>query len=198
MSDATQPAQWYADPTGRHQHRYWDGTQWTDQVADNQVTSTDPPLMPGAGAPPATGKPTPAGPRRAAGRVFSGLAAAGGLVLVVGAFLPAFILVDRQYGYISDGRDGQLMLPVGLAIIVLAILLAVGILPRWGAFFVVAAGGVAALVAVADVIDVQDTVDQSRGLIDSGPAMWVCAAGGATAMVFALLAYFKPETPTAA
>ncbi|MGA1220759.1 MAG: DUF2510 domain-containing protein, partial [Ilumatobacteraceae bacterium] len=26
---ANSPANWYEDPTGRHQHRYWDGTAWT-------------------------------------------------------------------------------------------------------------------------------------------------------------------------
>jgi hypothetical protein len=36
------PAQWYPDPTGRHQHRYWDGTQWTSQVADDGRTASDP------------------------------------------------------------------------------------------------------------------------------------------------------------
>lgn len=35
------PAQWYADPTGRHTHRYWDGAQWTPQVADDGTTGVD-------------------------------------------------------------------------------------------------------------------------------------------------------------
>jgi hypothetical protein len=35
------PAQWYADPSGRHQYRYWDGVAWTTRVADNGVESTD-------------------------------------------------------------------------------------------------------------------------------------------------------------
>jgi uncharacterized protein YxjI len=39
---STTPANWYPDPQGRHQHRYWDGTAWTDHVSDNGVTSTDP------------------------------------------------------------------------------------------------------------------------------------------------------------
>ena len=32
MSDTGQqhPANWYPDPFGRHEHRYWDGTQWRD------------------------------------------------------------------------------------------------------------------------------------------------------------------------
>ena len=36
------PATWLADPRGRHELRYWDGTQWTDHVSDGGVTSTDP------------------------------------------------------------------------------------------------------------------------------------------------------------
>ena len=36
------PAQWFGDPTGRHTHRYWDGAQWTPQVADDGRTSEDP------------------------------------------------------------------------------------------------------------------------------------------------------------
>ena len=35
-------AAWYADPSGRHQHRYWDGTRWTPHVADDGETSVDP------------------------------------------------------------------------------------------------------------------------------------------------------------
>jgi len=39
---STTPANWYPDPTSRHQHRYWDGSKWTDHVSDNGVTATDP------------------------------------------------------------------------------------------------------------------------------------------------------------
>jgi hypothetical protein len=45
------PAQWYADPTGRHTHRYWDGTRWTPNVADNGRTASDPLDGPGSGHP---------------------------------------------------------------------------------------------------------------------------------------------------
>jgi putative membrane protein len=33
---------WFADPTGRHAGRYWDGTGWTAHVDDHGVTGTDP------------------------------------------------------------------------------------------------------------------------------------------------------------
>lgn len=41
MSDA-HPANWYPDPTSRHELRYWDGDRWTDHVSDAGITGTDP------------------------------------------------------------------------------------------------------------------------------------------------------------
>src|SRR5688500_17736240 len=38
--DVPEPG-WYPDPAGKHEHRYWDGTQWSDQVSDAGKTSTD-------------------------------------------------------------------------------------------------------------------------------------------------------------
>ena len=35
---------WSADPSGRHQHRYWDGRYWTEHVRDDGVRSIDPPV----------------------------------------------------------------------------------------------------------------------------------------------------------
>ena len=37
----TVPAGWKADPTGRHQFRYWDGLHWTENVADAGEQSRD-------------------------------------------------------------------------------------------------------------------------------------------------------------
>jgi hypothetical protein len=36
------PAAWHPDPLGRHEHRYWDGTRWTEHVADGGVSGHDP------------------------------------------------------------------------------------------------------------------------------------------------------------
>lgn len=38
------PADWYKDPSGRYEHRYWDGTKWTDNVSRAGVTYKDPPV----------------------------------------------------------------------------------------------------------------------------------------------------------
>lgn len=37
----TAPA-WHPDPTGRHELRYWDGSQWTEHVSDRGVQSVSP------------------------------------------------------------------------------------------------------------------------------------------------------------
>lgn len=37
-----QPAQWSADPTGRHELRYWTGTAWSEHVSDAGTQSVDP------------------------------------------------------------------------------------------------------------------------------------------------------------
>jgi hypothetical protein len=40
MSGTTEPA-WHPDPYGRHEYRYWNGTVWTEHVADNGVSGVD-------------------------------------------------------------------------------------------------------------------------------------------------------------
>ena len=65
----TASAGWFPDPGGRHQWRYWDGTRWTDAVADQGVTGVEPVDRPGVRqvteSPPRGADPTgPPGPRR--------------------------------------------------------------------------------------------------------------------------------------
>ena len=36
------PANWYRDPTGRYNIRYWDGQQWTDQANSGGSNAVDP------------------------------------------------------------------------------------------------------------------------------------------------------------
>jgi Domain of unknown function (DUF4328)/Protein of unknown function (DUF2510) len=47
------PANWYPDPSGRHQLRYWDGARWTENVSDAGVVGRDqlPPVAPTGVAP---------------------------------------------------------------------------------------------------------------------------------------------------
>lgn len=49
------PRDWYPDPAGRHEYRYWDGAAWTGHVADAGTQSVDP--LPAGPAPARAGGP---------------------------------------------------------------------------------------------------------------------------------------------
>lgn len=57
MSAPTHPG-WYTDPFGRHEHRYWDGVQWTHHVGARGRQGIDPPTP--SARRPATSTPTAA------------------------------------------------------------------------------------------------------------------------------------------
>ncbi len=37
------PADWYKDPSGRFEYRYWDGQKWTEHVSRSGTVHKDPP-----------------------------------------------------------------------------------------------------------------------------------------------------------
>src|SRR5262245_27902824 len=76
------PANWYPDPSGRHQLRYWDGTRWTENVSNaGVVTRDDPVASPAAPAPP----PPAAWGQQQAAQPLTGLATALTILLVLTA-----------------------------------------------------------------------------------------------------------------
>ena len=56
-----QSSGWYDDPTNQYMYRYWNGTQWSDQVSSGGMTSTDTIAMDrsAAAVPPAPGSEAP-------------------------------------------------------------------------------------------------------------------------------------------
>jgi hypothetical protein len=66
--DVSIPPAWHPDPTGRHDHRWWDGTRWTEHVADAGVASVDPVEGPA----PASGGDAAAGPDTTGGAFAGG------------------------------------------------------------------------------------------------------------------------------
>lgn len=83
-------ASWQPDPTGRHEHRWWDGAGWTDDVADAGVSGTDPlhpPVHPGG----------PAAVHRTgmSRRAWAALIA-GGVALVLGVAVLVVVLADSD------------------------------------------------------------------------------------------------------
>jgi len=133
------------------------------------------------------------------------IAALGGGVLAGGAFLDSVsasagrgtlgVSIDQSY---IDG-DGPIELVLGVAIIAIGALLAFGVLPRWTAWVAAGLGLLGAVIAVADVIDVQNKLDDVEALGGSGsvgPALWVCLTGGVIAAVGGTLAAISSKEPS--
>ncbi len=57
-TNASPNADWYPDPSGRFSWRYWNGSEWTDAVARNGVTYSDPPVSTTPTAPSTSGTST--------------------------------------------------------------------------------------------------------------------------------------------
>jgi hypothetical protein len=89
------PAGWYRDPTGHSEHRYWDGTTWTEHVARAGVQSTD--EISGDYAPPAPPSPWPALPAPTQRRwpwVLAGIGVS--LILLVGGCTAILVLAVKD------------------------------------------------------------------------------------------------------
>ena len=69
---STRPQEWLPDPSGRHELRWWDGTQWTEHVSDGGETSTDAEGAQGNPPPPPRGS-EPGAPRQRSGRATASL-----------------------------------------------------------------------------------------------------------------------------
>jgi len=121
---------WLPDPTGRHEHRYWDGSYWTSDVSDGGVTSFDPydataqqpqpggfgaqgtPSGPGFGSSPGYGaQPQPQGfgsgpygaqPPRSGGPSAGLLVGLGAAILVVIGLI-VFVATNKD----DDNKDGD-------------------------------------------------------------------------------------------
>lgn len=199
-------AGWYPDPRERHEHRYFDGTAWTDHVADDGRGSTDPVDVPSpARAHPQAASEAIASVRaRQSGQAISTVgqysAAAriavfgGALALVIGAFLPwkeaSFALLTvRQNGI--DGTDGGFTLACGIG----AAVLFGFVVSAPGRVITMLAGGLALLVTIYDIVDISRTADRistTAGVFavnaNVGVGLWLSAAAAATIFLGAVLA----------
>lgn len=97
---------WYPDPAGRHELRYWDGSQWTHHIVSAGRTGTDP-LMSG---PPATGSIQAS--RRHTRRI-GVIGVLLCLVAVVAVAAPAvsYIRASSEKSVTLDQRDQDVSLP---------------------------------------------------------------------------------------
>jgi hypothetical protein len=202
-------AGWYPDPRGRHEHRYFDGTAWTDHVADGGRPSTDPvdaPAEPSRSAPASSGFGTTPFPRRRPTRpkrtitevgqysTASRVAVfAGAALLVVGAFLP---WVEASVGFLSvtnngiDG-DGAFTLACGIGAGVLFWL----VVSNAGRLITLLAGAFSLLVAIYDITDINGKADElssASGVFQVeasvGIGLWITAIAAIAVIVGAVLA----------
>jgi hypothetical protein len=128
------PPGWFPDPTGRHDHRWWDGAAWTGHVADAGVAALDP--LDGASASGVrgvqrTGTGT-ASPGRADGVAVA--ATAVGIGAVPLALLPVLGLVPSIAAVVlavvararlrASGRSGSGLALAGLVLGIVAVAIA--------------------------------------------------------------------------
>jgi len=94
---------WYTDPTSKYVYRYWNGTQWTNQVSSSGTTLNDPEAMDPTAAttPPAPGSEAPSPPVAPTVQVTqksgSGFGAViGGIVAVLAVIVLVVVLVNQS------------------------------------------------------------------------------------------------------
>lgn len=106
MTD-TVVANWYPDPSGKHELRYWDGTRWTDHVSDHGRQSVDPVVD--SGAVPTTADTTERVQRQVQERAGLTAGAAGGGTLFTEPVLVVnqkVKLIELNNEYAVFNRDG--------------------------------------------------------------------------------------------
>ena len=183
-------AGWYRDPSGRHEHRWWDGASWTPYVLTLGLRSVDYGDPDGSGtagadqaeapnseAPnsevPDSDAPDPESPAAdAVGPVASSrpLAAwvvvfVGAALLVVGALLPWGEATSKTASFSSDGIDGNGVITIIAAVVLVLVVLVVQ-RPTTAAWLVIATAVVAGAIGVRDAVDLSD---KAARLVDQGP-----------------------------
>jgi uncharacterized protein YxjI len=109
MSEAdAHPANWYPDPAGRHELRYFDGSQWTDHVSSGGRQSVDP-LAPAA-APVTAGSTAQVQQQVAKAGVQAGAAVGGGTIFTEPVLVvnqkAKIIEINNEYAiYDQHGRQ---------------------------------------------------------------------------------------------
>lgn len=191
--------EWYPDPTGRHQHRYFDGARWTAHVADGGVTALDP-----IDAPPpvrtewshgaatrASAPPVDQGPALVV--VFVALGA-----VVIGAFLPWVRASAGIFSVTRAGIDGDGVLTLVLAAIG-GVLFAALRAQRQAAIAPLVTGTIALAIGAYDLADVtskaHDLARTSFVSASAGAGLYLTVVGAAVAVVASIVALRRASRP---
>ena len=89
------PKGWYTDPTSEYMYRYWNGTQWTNQVSSSGTTLNDSNAMDSsvAATPPAPGSEAPSPPQAAVAPTVQVTQKSGGFGTVIAAIVAIVAVV---------------------------------------------------------------------------------------------------------
>jgi hypothetical protein len=144
----TWPPGWFPDPTGRHDHRWWDGAAWTGHVADAGVASLDALPAPSVATAPSALRVSAAATSGNDPVAVASLAVALGSILLAlvpgfGLVLPVVAIVLAMIGRTrirTSRRAGDGMAIAGLVVGVGALLLAV-VVSAFTAFLLLGSGG---------------------------------------------------------
>jgi len=207
-------AGWLSDPTGRFEYRYWDGSQWTENVSRAGQTASDPlgPPPPPAGDPtapsgatvslPAFTPPPVTPPAQAPATPWTThvqLLVLGGVVaLAVGSFLPWVKASVGVFSATTNGTDGDGILTLILAGLIALLFLLVK--PRRVAAIVTTVlAVVAAAIALYDTVNVSnkahDLATSSSGVTASiGIGLILAAAASVVVLVGGIVAIVETRT----
>ena len=212
MGTTTQPVPgWYRDPSRRHEHRWWDGTSWTQYVITLGLRSIDygddlaPETPDPAGAPDPTAVATtrvdvaePVAVETAAEEMQWPLSVwctvlLGAALLIAGAVLPWAEASSSIATFSRAGIDGNGGATLAAAIGI-ALLCAIGPRGKMAALLMTGGAVIAGAVGVHDALDISDKADalvQRAPSVSAGVGVgiWLTLAGATIALVGGVLAY---------
>lgn len=185
MTNGGQPAGWYADPSGQAHTRWWDGQQWTEHTHNPEAPA------PGFAAVPTVPAPGGSGVSLDGARNLLWVVLVGVALVVVGSFLPWASVSALGQELTVDGMDGDgpLTLIGGALVGALALAAHLQRPARWKVITALVLAALVTLVAVIDVVDVNNRVAEVEGdfAVDLeasiGIGLWLVLAGGVVATV---------------
>jgi hypothetical protein len=195
-------AGWYQDPSKRHEHRWWNGSEWTPHVITLGLRSIDY----GGDPEPTTAAAVEETPEAVDGadaevearawrwpRSVWCTALLGGVLLAVGAVLPWAEASSKGASFSSAGINGNggATLAAALVIVLLCPVLRP---PKLAAGVAIGVSLLAVVVAVHDALDISHKADQLMQRLPTASAgvgigVWVTLAGAVVALAGAVAGF---------
>jgi hypothetical protein len=185
------PASWKPDPLGRHELRWWNGTAWTDDIANSGVVSKEgqrtPPLVAPAASATSSGMTLFGRPLDSNGIAML----LGASALLLGSLLPWAQVNAGLFSRSVNGTDGDGIITLGLAAGIVALLFTMVLKPgssRGGLICVLVCGLIALAVTGYDAANITRLADESFVEVEVGIGLYACLGGAIAASIGAFLA----------